>query len=67
MELEEFRVQRKLTYRALADLIGLSVNMTFRIAKGKANCISLQAAQKIVKATGGYVSIENLLSSIGDC
>ena len=64
MGLEEYRVYKGYTYDVLSDLSGLARSKVYRICKGKC-CPRIHEAYALIKATKGFVRMEDLLPE--DC
>lgn len=64
--LEKFRRIRGITQRELTDLIGeISTSMVSRLCNGKVEP-GLGTAARIIKATAGYVQLEDLIRVVDD-
>jgi len=67
MNLQEYRVDRNLTYQQLADFLEMSENKVFRLCKGDRTSTRLIDAHLIIKATKGQVDLVDLLPIREDC
>lgn len=63
MSINDYRASENLTYKNLAERLGMTENKVYRICQSS-NCIKLADAHRIVHETKGKVSYEDLL---GDC
>lgn len=60
---EKYRDEEKLTYSELAERLGITLAMAYRICKGT-HCVGLKAAHSIVQKSGGKIWYSDLLESL---
>lgn len=60
MELKKYLESKKLSYRQFAKIAGIDHTTLCHFITGRTKAISLNTALKIIKASGGRISIESL-------
>lgn len=67
MTLAEFKDYKGFTYIELAEFLGFSENMAYRMCKG-IGCMTLKNAYQIMQKTKGTITYADLLVEMsGDC
>lgn len=66
MQLEQWRKLNRITYRELAEKLGVAFGTAYNMCHG-VGCITLRNAHKVVTLTDGQCNYMDLLTELEEC